>query len=386
MRRPWGQHVKPTTRILGSLREVSAASWDALAGGNPFVSHAFLCSLEDTGCVGERAGWIAQHITLEQEGRVCAAMPLYLKDNSYGEYIFDWSWAEAHHRVGAAYYPKLLCAVPFTPVTGPRLLADTPALRQQLLAEALGLARRTQCSSLHVLLPPPEQAPEFTHAGMLERASVQFHWSNPGYPDFEAFLAQLSHDKRKKIRQERRKVRDAGLSFRHLDGASATEEDWRFFTRCYNLTYRNHHSSPYLNLEFFLELAKRLPENLLLVLGSRDGQPVCAALNVHAQGCLYGRYWGTTQFHSGLHFETCYYQAMEFCIERALHRFEGGAQGEHKLARGFLPQRLVSAHWLAHPQFQDAVRRYLVREAQGIGRYVDELDEHTPFRADALEV
>jgi predicted N-acyltransferase len=307
-------------------------------------------------------------------------MLLYLKTHSYGEYVFDWSWAEAYQRHGLRYYPKLLCAVPFTPATGPRLLAPTARLRAQLLDAAFDLARDTGASSLHVLFPEPEQAQALAARGMMLRSSVQFHWDNPGYASFDDFLASMSHDKRKKIKQERRKVREAGIAFRWLDGHHATPEDWEFFAWCYNRTYRQHHSTPYLNRRFFAHLARTMPERVLLVIGSRAERPVACALNIHNGHTMYGRYWGAAEFHSGLHFETCYYQSIEYCIARGLRCFEGGAQGEHKLARGLLPVRTQSAHWLAHPQFARAVEDFLDREDRGIGAYLDELNEHSPFR------
>jgi hypothetical protein len=371
----------PKPRILASLGDVPPAEWDALAGSSPFLRHAFLRGLEQTGCVAPDTGWTPCHVTLWQGGRLQAAMPLYLKSHSYGEYVFDWGWAEAYQRHGLRYYPKLLCAVPFTPATGPRLLAPSPELRRRLLDAAFDLAAERHASSLHILLPPAEQAQELEARGLMLRASVQFHWVNPGYRHFDDFLAGMSHDKRKKIKQERRRVRDAGIVFRRLSGGEAIEADWDFFTRCYNRTYRQHYSTPYLNRAFFRHLAHTMPENLVLVLGERGGRPVTSALNVLGGGTLYGRYWGATEFHSGLHFEACYYQAIEFCIERGVKLFEGGAQGEHKLARGLLPVRMVSAHWLAHPQFAQAVERFLDREAQGIVHYLDELNEHTPFKS-----
>jgi hypothetical protein len=371
----------PKPRILSSLGDVPPAEWDALAGASPFLRHAFLHGLEHSGCVAPDTGWTPCHVTLWEGGRLQAAMPLYLKSHSYGEYVFDWGWAEAYQRHGLRYYPKLLCAVPFTPATGPRLLAPSPELRRRLLDAAFALAGEQHASSLHILLPPGEQAQELEARGLMLRASVQFHWENPGYRDFDDFLAGMSHDKRKKIKQERRRVRDAGIVFRRLSGGEASEADWDFFTRCYNRTYRQHYSTPYLNRAFFRHLAHTMPENLVLVLGERDGRRVASALNVLGGGTLYGRYWGATEFHSGLHFETCYYQAIEFCIERGVKLFEGGAQGEHKLARGLLPVRTVSAHWLAHPQFAQAVERFLDREARGIVHYLDELNEHTPFKS-----
>jgi len=367
-------------QVVDSLASIPASDWDALAGHQPLLSHAFLLALQESGCASAETGWAPCHITLWRDNRLAAAMPLYLKSHSYGEYVFDWAWADAYQRHGLRYYPKLLNAVPFTPVTGPRLLALNDADRGTLLDAALAFARDSGVSSLHCLFPAEPEVAAFESAGMMLRASVQFHWRNEGFSDFEDFLGRMNHDKRKKIRQERRKVRDAGIEFRRLRATEATEADWRFFVECYNRTYRAHHSSPYLNLEFFLRLAQAMPEQLLLILGYRDAVPVASAFNIIGEDTLFGRYWGTREFHSGLHFETCYYQAIEFCIAEKLGSFEGGAQGEHKLARGLLPQRTVSAHWLAHPEFAEAVTRFLRKEASGIEHYVDELSEHSPFK------
>lgn len=370
-------------QALDTLAEVPAPEWNALAGRHPFLSHEFLHALEATGCVGGDSGWQPCHLALRRNGRLAAAMPLYLKFHSYGEYVFDWAWADAYQRHGLHYYPKLVSAVPFTPVTGPRLLAATDHDRNALCAAALDMARDSGVSSLHCLFPTEAETPAFESAGFMLRTTVQFHWGNQGYASFEDFLARMNHEKRKKIRQDRRRVRDAGITYRHLSGAQAQPADWRFFVECYNRTYRAHHSTPYLNFAFFSRLAECMPEALLLVIGHRDGAPVAAALNVLGDDAVYGRYWGTREFHSGLHFETCYYQAIEFCIERGIATFEGGAQGEHKLARGLLPVRTTSAHWLAHPEFSDAVARFLDRESRGIGQYVDELHEHSPYKSAA---
>ena len=367
-------------QVVDSLASIPASDWDALAGHHPLLSHAFLHALQESGCVSAETGWAPCHITLWRDNRLAAAMPLYLKSHSYGEYVFDWAWADAYQRHGLRYYPKLLNAVPFTPVTGPRLLALSDADRSTLLDAALAFARDSGVSSLHCLFPAEPEVAAFESAGMMLRASVQFHWRNEGFSDFEDFLGRMNHDKRKKIRQERRKVRDAGIEFRRLRATEATEADWRFFVECYDRTYRAHHSSPYLNLDFFLRLAQAMPEQLLLILGYREGVPVASAFNIIGEDTLFGRYWGTREFHSGLHFESCYYQAIEFCIAEKLGSFEGGAQGEHKLARGLLPQRTVSAHWLAHPEFAEAVTRFLRKEASGIEHYVDELSEHSPFK------
>ena len=367
-----------TLRVVEDLAGIPAGDWNALAGGQPFLRHEFFAALHETGCASARAGWLPQFVTLWDGKRLKGALPLYLKSHSYGEYVFDWAWADAYQRHGLEYYPKLLAAVPFSPVTGSRMLARDPQVRAQLAAAALELARGV--SSLHVLFPLEAEARELEAAGMMLRRGVQFHWLNAGYRSFDEFLAALTQGKRKKIRAERRKVGEAGVTFRRKVGREITHEDWRFFTRCYTLTYRAHMSSPYLNLAFFSRLGETLPEHVLLVLAEREGKPIAAALNVFSREALYGRYWGATQHLPCLHFETCYYQALDFCIERGIAAFEGGAQGEHKLARGFLPERTWSAHWLRHPQFADAIERFLAREAQGVERYADELAEHSPFR------
>ena len=367
-----------TIRVVEDLAEVPAVQWNALAGANPFLRHEFFAALHATGCASARTGWAPHFVTLWEGERLAAALPLYLKSHSYGEYVFDWAWAEAYERNGLDYYPKLLSAVPFSPVTGVRLLAADAPARSRLIAAALDLARGV--SSLHILFPTAGEARELAGAGLMLRRGVQFHWGNPGYRDFDDFLATLNHDKRKKIRQERRKVREAGVTLVRKVGAEITREDWAFFVRCYTLTYRAHRSSPYLNLAFFTRLGATMPDSVLLVLAEREGRPIAAALDVFTPEALYGRYWGCVEHVPALHFEACYYQALEFCIERGIAAFEGGAQGEHKLARGFLPQETWSAHWLRHPQFADAVEKFLARESAGVERYIDELREHSPFR------
>lgn len=365
-------------RVTASLAGIDAAQWNALAGGNPFLRHEFLHALIDSGCASARSGWQPQFLLLERAGRLAGAMPLFVKTHSRGEYVFDWAWAEAYARHGLAYYPKLLCAVPFTPVGGPRLLAADDAAREALAAGALAAAR--EFSSLHVLFAPEPEALLLQRRGMLLRRSVQFHWQNEGYADFEAFLARMSHQRRKNIRQERRRVREAGVSFRWLEGTQIGARDWELFHRCYANTYAEHGQRPYLSLEFFLRAGAAMPENFLLVLAERGGAPLAAALDVLGGDTLYGRYWGALERVPLLHFEACYYQGIEFAITRGLARFEGGAQGEHKLYRGLLPVETLSAHWLAHPQFARAIEDYLEREKLGIAQYVNELNEHTPFK------
>lgn len=358
-----------------------AAADPGAEGANPCVRHAFFSALIESGCASARTGWRPRFLVLRRAGALAGIMPLFEKTHSYGEYVFDWAWAEAYARHGLAYYPKLLGAVPFTPVGGPRVFAANDADRDTLIAAALGCARET--SSLHVLFPTAAEADRLLAAGMMLRRTVQFHWTNAAYPDFEAFLARMSHRRRKTIRQERRRVREAGVTCRRLRGAQIGEAEWMFFNRCYQGTYAAHGSSPYLNLEFFLRLGTGLRAHTVMVLAEREGRPIAASLLLEGGEALYGRYWGAIEHVPLLHFECCYYQAIEHAIERGLRRFEGGAQGEHKLFRGLLPVETLSAHWLAHPAFARAVDDYLGREAQGIARYVDELERHSPFVREA---
>ena len=376
-------------KVFDTLATIPVADWDSLAGSNPTLRHAFLQSLIDAGCTTAKTGWLPQFLTLwrqaddgDGDGRekLCGAVPLYVKGHSYGEYIFDWAWAEAYQRNGLDYFPKLLAAVPFTPCTGTRLMARTAADRKIMIDGLLKLARQSDVSSLHVLFPDVAEHQQLVDAGMLARASIQFHWRNNGYRHFDDFLMTMNHDKRKKLKQERRKIVEAGISFRRLVGNDVTLSDWDFFVSCYGHTYQTHFSTPYLNREFFGLIGERMPENILLIIAERDGRPIASALNLWSATRLYGRYWGALEFHSGLHFETCYYQALEFCIERGIHVFEGGAQGEHKLARGFLPVKCHSAHWLKEPRFARAVEDFLERETGGIEQYVNELGDSSPFK------
>jgi len=364
-----------SVRIAESLESVDPQEWNALAGGQPFVRHEFLSALIDTGCAAGASGWLPRFLLRYRAGALAGAMPLFAKSHSYGEYVFDWAWADAHERHGIDYYPKLLCAVPFTPVRGPRILGTG---KETLIDAALQLARDT--SSLHVLFPREDEAELLAAQGMMLRRTVQFHWRNRNYPDFDAFLAELSHGKRKNIRQERRRVREAGVSCRWLEGRAIERRHWAYFDRCYRHTYAAHRSSPYLSLAFFQRLGASLPEHTVLVLAEREGRPVASALLLRDQSRLYGRYWGATEPIPLLHFECCYYQAIEYAIARGLEVFEGGAQGEHKIFRGLMPVETLSAHWLAHPQFARAVESFLGREGAGIARYVDELCEHSPFK------
>ncbi len=378
------------TRVLRDPAPVGVAAWNDLVrrssgGALPaFLRFEFLDALQRTGCVGSDSGWEPEFLAIESStaagATLCAAMPLYRKFHSWGEYVFDWAWADVYRRHGLDYYPKLVGAIPFTPVTGPRLLAVDEAARAALADAALAHAKRAGVSSLHVLYPVARERDLLRDRGMMVRENVQFHWHNRGFADFEAFLASLTQPKRKKIRAERRKVRESGVKFERLHGESITQAHWAFFSHCYASTYAAHGATPYLASEFFTRIGESMPENLIMVCAYRAGRPVATSLLVRDADRLYGRYWGTVEPQPMLHFETAYYQAIEIAIELGIAVIEGGAQGEHKMARGFVPEPTCSAHWLAEPAFADAVERFLERETEMVAHYADELRERTPFR------
>lgn len=373
-------------QVVSTLADINAQDWNRLTGGNPFLRHEFLHALHETDCACERKGWAPRYLIAREGKRFAGAMPLYVKTHSRGEYVFDWAWADAYDRHGLEYYPKLLCAVPFTPVMGPRILAESPAVEQALATQVIEVARESRASSLHCLFPSFEQTRLLAAQGMMVRHGVQFHWTNEGDTDFDQYLARMNHVKRKKIKQERRHVREAGITFRWLEGEAITDEDWAFFARCYTRTYHEHHNTPYLNLDFFQRIGNTMPENLLLIVAEREGRDIAASFNVRGYtddgDRLYGRYWGALEHHPMLHFEACYYQTIEYCLARGIRVFEGGAQGAHKMARGLMPVQTSSVHWLAHPQFSDAIEAFLARESKGIAQYIDELREHAPFRTE----
>jgi uncharacterized protein len=379
--------TETTIRVVESLASVDANEWDNLFAHNPTVKHAFLRSMIDAKCTSAKSGWLPQFVLLERANKLAGAIPLYMKGHSYGEYVFDWAWAEAYHRAGLDYYPKLVVASPFTPCNGARIAAQSDEDRAILVGALKHIAESSDVSSCHVLFANENERAALIEEGFMPRQAVQFHWRNESFHSFDDFLSRMSHDKRKRIKQERKSVQKVGISFERKVGAEITAADWDFFTRCYNNTYRAHHSTPYLNRELFGLIGERMPDNILLVLAIRDDgagkTPIAASLNLFSTDTLYGRYWGTTEFVSGLHFETCYYQTLEFCIERKISVFEGGAQGEHKLARGFSPVTCHSVHWLKDDRFRDAVSDFLKRESGGLDRYVDELTEHQPFKSGA---
>ncbi|MDR3454025.1 MAG: GNAT family N-acetyltransferase [Rhodoferax sp.] len=454
-------------RVFSSPLEVPAADWNALLAcqveANPFMRHEYLTALHQSGSATPQTGWTPRFVTLWRGPALAAACALYLKDHSYGEYVFDWAWANAYEQHGLSYYPKAVVASPFTPVPGARLLARDAPARQALVKALVNWCGEQKLSSLHLLFAGEDDVATCAQAGLMLRHTVQFHWKNVAptlvasrtaldesppdattlrpvqaragglgaadlspeeaelarggpslrstaptlaagpFGSFEDFLASLSHEKRKKIRQERRKVADAGVSFRWSLGRDIAPRDWDFFYRCYERTYYEHGNAPYLSRDFFLRMADTMPENWLLFVAQRNGQPIATSLIAVSAGSTgaagpfdantardaarpvaervaYGRYWGALERVDCLHFEACYYQPLKWCIEHGFQRFEGGAQGEHKMARALLPVKTTSAHWLAHPAFADAVERFLAREGQGIEHYMDELERRNPFK------
>lgn len=369
--------------IETDLSRIDAQAWDALAGDQPFLRHAFLCAMHETGCAAPASGWAPHYLALWRGDALAAATPLYLKSHSRGEYVFDYAWADAFQRHGMRYYPKLLSAIPFTPVTGPRLLAANDDDRATLVRGLVAFAEEIKVSSLHLLFPSDADMRVLREAGFMIRESVQFHWTNAEFADFDAFLLRMSHDKRKKIRQDRKKVAAAGLTFRWLRGEEILDADLAFFYDCYCRTYFQHGNPPYLTRDFFVRAHREQPDAFVLILAERDGAPVAAALNLAGGDALYGRYWGAMEYVPGLHFETCYMQSIAYCIAHGIARFEGGAQGEHKMARGLLPTPTWSAHWVAHPGFAEAIQNFLDEETSAVTDYLGELEAHTPFKGSA---
>ncbi len=391
-------------RVLDSPHHVDAAQWNALlaaqdpaSGINPFMRHEYLAAMLDSASATPETGWTARFITLWDGDELIGACALYLKDHSYGEYVFDHAWANAYHQHGLAYYPKALIAPPFTPVPGARLLARDAAARVLLVKAVVAWCAEEELSSLHLLFASEEDVTTCEEAGLMLRHNVQFHWTAPpaGYRDFDDFLMTLSQEKRKKIRQERRKVKEAGVTFRWSRGADISNADWDFFYSCYERTYYEHGNAPYLSRDFFQRMQDTMPENWLLFVAEREGAAIATSLTAISSrektmdfridslpplNVAYGRYWGATERVDCLHFEACYYQPLQWCIEHGFQRFEGGAQGEHKMARALLPVKTTSAHWLAHPAVADAVERFLVREGEGIDNYMEDLERRNPFR------
>lgn len=381
----------PTLRVHDSPADLPRGAWNRLLEGSaqptPFMRHEYLQALHDSGCAVAKTGWQPAFLGVWDGEDLLAACPAWLKSHSYGEYVFDWAWAEAYHRHGLSYYPKLLVAVPFTPVPGSRLLASDDDSRLLLAHGLRGLAKEAQASSLHVLFGDPADQAALAAAGCSARAGVQFHWTAEGDANFAAFLARLQRDKRKKIQQEQRRVREAGIVFEARTGKGISTEDWDFFYRCYQLTYRAHHSKPYLSRDFFARMASDMPANWLMFVARRGGERIATSLVAldPERRAAFGRYWGAVEHIPNLHFDACYYQPLAWCIANGYQRFEGGAQGEHKMARGLMPTPTASSHWLAHPSFADAVNDFLAREGEAMSGYIDELNEHAPFKQNAAD-
>jgi predicted N-acyltransferase len=374
-------------RVLRSLSEIDAETWDKCANPpdqafNPFVSHAFLSALEDSRSAVRETGWLGHHLVLE-DGGVKGIVPCYRKSHSYGEYVFDHGWAEAFARAGGRYYPKLQVSVPFTPVTGPRLLASDRALRAVLAEGLQHLCKEEGASSVHITFAPEEDWMALGSCGWLKRTDLQFHWHNKGYSTFNEFLGDLSSRKRKNIRKERETVREAGIDCEWITSTAITEKHWDAFFRFYMDTGSRKWGSPYLTRKFFSLIGERMAETIVLIMCRRGGRMIAGALNLAGSDALYGRNWGATEHHACLHFEACYYQAIEFAIAHKLARVEAGAQGPHKLARGYLPQTTYSLHHFSHPGLAQAVARYLDQERAAIAAEKSELAEYSPFRHEA---
>jgi predicted N-acyltransferase len=374
-------------KVASRLADVPAPEWDACAGDeNPFLGHAFLGALEASGSVGADAGWLPQHVLVEDAaGRLLAAAPVYLKNHSYGEYVFDWGWAEAYERAGGRYYPKLQCAVPFTPVPGPRLLVRPgapPEIGDALVAGMVELARARKVSSLHVTFATRGEWERLGAAGFLQRKGQQFHWENRGFKSFDDFLEALSSRKRKAIRRERRDAVAGGIVVRALSGAQIEKRHWDAFFRFYISTSDRKWGSPYLNRRFFDLLHERMAEQVVLVMAENDGRPIAGALNLRGRDTLYGRNWGCAGDFPFLHFEVCYYQAIEYAITHGLQRVEAGAQGQHKIQRGYLPAETYSAHWIRDPGFERAVADFLKRESRAVEHEMEALGGLSPFKCE----
>jgi uncharacterized protein len=379
-----------TARLAGSAASIGAEAWNACANPegaadpHPFTRYEFFAACEASGSACARTGWQPCHLTVERDGRIEGLLPLYSKTHSRGEYVFDWGWADAFERAGGAYYPKLQASVPFTPVTGQRMLiakgADVNATREALLSAGAQAVSELETSSLHITFLSQDEWEFAGRFGYLQRTDQQFHWQNAGYARFDDFLAALSSSKRKNLRKERAAVAAAGVRFDWLTGSGITEDDWDQFFACYRNTGSRKWGSPYLSREFFSRIGETMGEQILLVVARRDGRAIAGALNFFGGGVLYGRNWGCTEFVPFLHFETCYYQAIDFAIAHGLKRVEAGAQGEHKFLRGYMPKPTYSAHFIAHAGLRRAIADYLTREREAVAEHIEALEEQAPFR------
>ncbi len=368
--------------ITKGIDQLDAGLWNALAGDSyPFLRHEFLLAAETTACVSPGTGWSPRHIGIyDDKDKLVAAMPLYEKTHSWGEFVFDWSWAQAYRQAGIAYYPKLVSAAPFTPASSSRLLVADPELKPVLLQTALAYAQKHKHSSLHILFPRDDELDVLEDAGLKLRKDCQFHWHNRDYRSFDDFMASFSSKNRKKALRDRRHVSEAGIRFRWLTGRELDGAVWRDVYELISLTFLRRGSMPYFSYDFFVEVSRRIPDSILVVLAEHNREAVAAAVFYVSDTALYGRYWGTNSRYNALHFETCYYQGIDFCIANGKQIFEPGTQGEHKISRGFTPVSTWSAHWLARPEFFAAIADYLEAEERHIDRYIAAVDEHSPYR------
>ena len=377
--------VGNSVTIHSSFSEITPTHWNSLVPpDSPALRYEFLSAFEKSGCVGQGTGWLPQHLVLYESGKLIAAAPCYLKYHSYGEYIFDWDWAHAYHRAGIAYYPKILLAIPFTPISGQRLLTHPSVDHQStgfiISASLLKLAETISASSVHCLFTTARDNELLKKVGFIQRQGNQFHWSNHSYKDFSDFLNGFSSKRRKNILRERRSINADNITFRWLTGHTATAKDWSFFYSCYQTTIKEHGAIPYLNEVFFRLVGETMPNNVLLIMAQRQQRDIAAAFFLKGEYSLFGRYWGTIDRVSNLHFETCFYQPIEYCIQNKLHRFEAGAQGEHKLNRGLIPTSVLSMHWLSHPDFFEAVKHYSHHESSNMQKYQTILQNHSPYK------
>ena len=363
-----------------SFKNINQREWNDLTKSNPFLKLEFFQSLEASNSIGESTGWYPFPAIVTHEGRIIGASPIFLKQHSYGEYVFDWSWAEAYQKYGESYYPKIVSCIPFTPVSGPRVFGSDASIKKNIVEQIEELAYGNKMSSSHILFCGESEADIYQDTKWMPREGVQFKWLNKNYKNFEEFLSQLSHDKRKKIKQERKKIQDLGLKIKKVKGTEIIESDLDFFYTCYCNTYQEHHSNPYLTRNFFSLIRESMPENILLILAYEGDIAIAGSFFIYDDKNLYGRYWGSKSFYPGLHFELSYYQGQEFCIENGIAVFEGGAQGEHKLARGFEPFNTFSYHRIFDEKFEHAIKDFLRREKNGIDKYTNELNERAPYK------
>lgn len=373
-------------KTIDSLHAISADEWNTLAGQQfPFIQYEFLIALENNGAVGKEFGWITNFFLAYKNNKLVGALPVYIKFNSYGEFVFDWAWADAYQQNGLRYYPKLVTSIPYTPATGPRLLIQDKenfnGIADALINAVLQFAQQSQVSSFHCLFTNERDTQYFKDdKNFMMRLGCQFHWSNKGYTSFLHYLEQFTSKKRKQIKRERRIVKEQEITFEILNGITASDHHWDIYHRFYENTFEQKSGMPTLSKDFFKEIARTMPKNIVLVLAKYKDEYVASAFNLKGTDTLYGRHWGCNEEFDNLHFEACYYQGLEYCIENGLEYFEPGAQGEHKIARGFMPTKTWSAHWIAHPQFSESIKNFLNHETSGMLDYIEELNGHSPFK------